>query len=196
MPARSEVSDGEVLDGEIITMLAALMSGEAATAAPEQEVPMIPTTRSSAAMVWAAAWPPSAEHRSSRPVPMSTSKPWIGPKSVMAISMARCMGRPRKATSPVMALSERTWIASPPDTRTSPSDPSPTDSVSSPPQAAAIKANEAAIPRGARSRPRFLLRVCLCPLRAGAVASAVIIEEPPNRLEWPAIADRARWTRL
>ena len=79
MPAKSEVSDGEVFDGEIITMPASLMSGEAATAAPEQEVPMTPITWSSAVMIWAAAWPPSAEHRSSSPVPMSTSKPRIGP---------------------------------------------------------------------------------------------------------------------
>ena len=68
-----------MLDGEIITMPAALMSGEAAAAAAEQEVPMMPITWSSAAMVWAAAWPPSAEHRSSRPAPMSTSKPRIAP---------------------------------------------------------------------------------------------------------------------
>ena len=46
---------GEVFDGEIMTMPASLVSGEAATAEPEHEVPMTPTTSSSATMVWAAA---------------------------------------------------------------------------------------------------------------------------------------------
>ena len=40
LPARSEVREGEVLDGEIITSPASLITGEAATAAAEQEVPM------------------------------------------------------------------------------------------------------------------------------------------------------------
>ena len=73
------MSAGEVLPPEMSTMPAAVMSGAAATAAPEHEVPITPITSSSATTVCAAAWPPSLEHRSSSVVPRSTSKPLIGP---------------------------------------------------------------------------------------------------------------------
>ena len=125
MPARSDVSAGEVFDGLIITIPASLIRGEAAVAAPEQEVPITPTTCSSATMVCAAACPPSAEQRSSRPVPMVTLNPWISPKSARACSTPRWFGIPRNATSPVIAFSERIWISSPASTVTTPSEPSP-----------------------------------------------------------------------
>ena len=126
MPARSLVSDGLVLDGEIITMPASLINGEAAAAAPEQLVPITPTTSSSATIICAAAAPPSAEQRSSSPVPTFTRNPLIFPKSPPLVvpdipvttRTARSFGRPRKATSPEIAFSERIWMSSPGSTRT------------------------------------------------------------------------------
>ena len=47
------------------TICAAVMRGAAATAAVEHDGPITPITSSSATMVWAAAWAPSDEHRSS-----------------------------------------------------------------------------------------------------------------------------------
>ena len=43
MPCKSDVRSGEVLLAEIITSPAPLSSGEASTAAPEQDVPTTPT---------------------------------------------------------------------------------------------------------------------------------------------------------
>ena len=79
MPSKSEVRAGEVLEAEIITIPALEMRGEAATAAPEQEVPITPTTCGSATICWAAPCPPSGEHRSSKPTPNVTSCPLMGP---------------------------------------------------------------------------------------------------------------------
>ena len=56
---------GDVLDGAMSTIPAAVTSGAAATAAVEHDGPITPTTSSSATMVWAAAWAPSLEQRSS-----------------------------------------------------------------------------------------------------------------------------------
>ena len=76
---RSEVSEGAVLEEEIITRPASLRIGEAAVAATEQDVPMTPTTRGSPVTVSAAARPPSSVQSESRPAPISTSCPLIGP---------------------------------------------------------------------------------------------------------------------
>ena len=55
------MSSGDVFDGAIITMAAPVIRGAAAVAAAEHEVPITPTTSSSATMRWAAACPPSLE---------------------------------------------------------------------------------------------------------------------------------------
>ena len=55
------------------------MIGAAATAASEHDVPITPTTRSSATAVCAPACPPSREQKSFSVVPRSTSKPLIWP---------------------------------------------------------------------------------------------------------------------
>ena len=109
-----------------MTIPASLISGEAAAAAPEQLVPITPTTSSSATIICAAAAPPSAEQRSSSPVPRFTTNPLIFPKSPpfvvpdspVTVRTARSLGRPRKATSPEMAFSERIWMSSPGSTCT------------------------------------------------------------------------------
>ena len=79
MPRRSDVSDGAVFVGEINTNPASLSIGEAFTAAAEHEVPITPTTRPSPNTVCAAAAPPSGVHSESRPAPIVTSCPLIGP---------------------------------------------------------------------------------------------------------------------
>ena len=66
------MSDGEALDGEIITKPAALSSSEAAAPAPEHDVPMTPTTCSSGLTAWAAALPPFGVHMELTGRPVST----------------------------------------------------------------------------------------------------------------------------
>ena len=79
LPRRSDVSDGDVVEGATITRPASLRIGEAAAAATEQAVPMTPTTRRSPVTVCAAAAPPCVLHSESRPAPMLTLCPLIGP---------------------------------------------------------------------------------------------------------------------
>ena len=55
------------------------MTGEAAAAATEHDVPMTPATWGSPMTVSAAARPPSAVQSESRPAPSETSRPWMGP---------------------------------------------------------------------------------------------------------------------
>ena len=61
-----------MLLGETITSPASLITGDAATAAAEHEVPTTPSTWASAATRSAPARPPSGEHMASTDSPRST----------------------------------------------------------------------------------------------------------------------------
>jgi hypothetical protein len=69
------VSRGEVLLGEIMTKPASLMTGDAATAAAEQFVPMTPATCGSPMIPSAPSRPPSGEQLVSTGSPRSTWRP-------------------------------------------------------------------------------------------------------------------------
>ena len=66
LPARSQVSTDDELDGDIIENPAALRLGEVYIAAGEHEVPLTPTTCASATTASPAARLPTGQHLSSR----------------------------------------------------------------------------------------------------------------------------------
>ena len=105
------MSSGDVLDGAIITSPASLISGEAATAAAEQEVPMMPSTCGSVLICSAPALPPSGEHLLSIDSPRSIAWPWMSPKSRTASSMPERKDAPSD-DAPVSESSERICTAS------------------------------------------------------------------------------------
>ena len=111
-----------MLLGEIMTRPASLTTGDAATAAAEQFVPMTPVTCGSPTIPSAPARPPSGEQLVSTGSPSSTSRPWMGPRSSAANSAA-CRDTAASDGATVTDSSIRIRTASPGASVTTPSGP-------------------------------------------------------------------------
>ena len=122
VPARSEVSRGEVLLGEIMTSPAPLTTGDAATAAAEQLVPINPATCGSDTIPSAPARPPSGEQLVSTGSPRSISRPRTVPTS-SAAKAAPCRDTAASVGATVTEASMRIRTASPGSSVTAPSGP-------------------------------------------------------------------------